>query len=218
MGRINTIVFDLDGTLLNTLDDIADSMNYALEECGYPKREKSEIRKFIGGGASVLVASAVPEGLSASEVDACKNIFLRHYVKNANNKTDLYDGIRPLIHRLAADGYPMGVVSSKGDGPVKELIHSYFGEDMAVAIGERPDIRKKPAPDAVLKAIEILQSETEQAVYVGDSEVDVETAKNAGIPFIIVTWGFRDREDLVKLNPDYIVDTAEELYDVIKKH
>lgn len=119
--------------------------------------------------------------------------------------------MKELVHTLAEAGYRQGVVSSKGDGPVKDLIFGYFGEDIGIAIGQRDDLKKKPAPDSVLKAIEMLGSTVERSIYVGDSEVDVETAKNTGIPCVIVTWGFRDREELEALKPDYIVDTKEQL-------
>lgn len=212
----DTIIFDLDGTLLNTLDDLADSVNYALRTCGYPEREKKEVRKFIGGGASVLVNSAVPEGLSEEEKIRCREIFLAYYLKHSNDKTNLYDGIYSVVTRLAEIGFKMGVVSSKGDVAVKKLILDYFGEKMPVAIGETPGIAKKPAPDSVLKAIELLGSVKEKSIYVGDSEVDVETAKNTGIPCVIVTWGFRDREELKRFQPDYMADTPEELYEILK--
>ena len=211
---IKTVVFDLDGTLLNTLDDLTDSLNYALTEMGHKTYEGAQVRRWIGGGAGPLVAAAM-EGESEERVAKCKEIFLGHYIKNADNKTDLYPGIREMVTALYEKGYNMGVVSSKGDVAVKALINSYFGKEMPVALGEHPDIRKKPAPDAVFRAMEVLGGTKEDTIYVGDSEVDVATAKNAGIPCIIVTWGFRDREELESLNPDYIIDTPEQILEIL---
>lgn len=214
----NTIIFDLDGTLLNTLDDIADSLNVTLEKCGYPTWDKKDIRKMIGGGASLLVSRALPEEVSLEEYEQCKKEFLAHYIKNADNKTDLYEGTRPLVKQLAEEQFKMGVVSNKGDKAVQQLIKAYFEEDMQMALGEREDITRKPAPDALFLAMEMLDAKAEECIYVGDSEVDVEFARNAGIPCIIVTWGFRDREELQKVNPDVIVDTVEELYQEIQNY
>ena len=215
MKKRNAVIFDLDGTLLNTLDDLADSMNYALEQCGYPLRTVKEIRSFIGGGAALIARRSVPEGTSGEDFEACKRIFLEHYKKNSDNKTDLYDGIRPLVWKLAEEGYKLAVHSNKGDMIVKQLTASYFGDSVKTAMGEQPDIPRKPAPDAVYKIMEYLGSTKEEAIYIGDSDVDVMTATNAGIPCISVTWGFRDRNVLEAAHPAAIVDTVEELYQSI---
>ncbi len=215
MRKRNTVIFDMDGTLLNTLDDIADSLNYSLEKCGYPTHTVNDIRKMIGGGASILLQRAVSKELSATDMEELKEVFLGHYFKNANNKTDLYDGIRPLISRLKEEGFQMGIVSNKGDKAVKELNQFYFQDQMSMALGEREDIKRKPAPDALLLAMDMLHVTAEECIYVGDSEVDAQFSINAGVPCIIVTWGFRDREELLCVNPDAIVDTVEELYDQI---
>lgn len=217
MRKRNTIIFDMDGTLLNTLDDIADSINYALGECGYPLRQVCEVRKMVGGGASVLVDRVVPVGTSKEAKAHLKDVFMSHYIKNSNNKTDLYEGIKPLVSKLRSEGYKMGIVSNKGDEAVQDLTRVYFQEDMRMALGERPEITRKPAPDALLLAMQMLQSAPEECIYVGDSEVDAQFAKNAGVPCIIVTWGFRDREELVAANPNSIVDTMKELYEEIHR-
>lgn len=216
ISMIKTVIFDLDGTLLNTLDDLADSMNYALSECGYPKREKEEIRRFIGGGATVLVRSSLPEGVSEEEYEKCLRIFLPYYKENSDKKTGLYPGIKKLVDRLYKENYSMAVVSTKGDAAVKKLISKFLGERISIALGEEKGIRRKPAPDSVLKAMELLGAQKETTVYVGDSEVDVETAKNAGIPCISVTWGFRDKEEIARYNAGAMADTVEELYLQIK--
>ena len=215
MRKRNTIIFDMDGTLLNTLDDIADSLNYSLEQCGYPTHSVNDIRKMIGGGASILLQRGAPKDISKEEMEELKNVFLGHYFKNSNNKTDLYDGIRPLVSKLKEEGFQMGIVSNKGDKAVKELNQFYFQDQMTMALGERPDITRKPAPDALLLAMEMLGVTKEECIYVGDSEVDAQFSINAGVPCIIVTWGFRDREELVCVNPDAIVDSVDELYEQI---
>jgi len=217
MRKRNTIIFDMDGTLLNTLDDIADSLNYSLKKCGYPVHEVNDIRKMIGGGASILLERAAPKNLPGEQMEELKTVFLGHYFKNANNKTDLYDGIRPLVSRLKDEGFQMGIVSNKGDKAVKELSDFYFQDQMVMALGERPDITRKPAPDALLLAMDMLGVTNEECIYIGDSEVDAQFSINAGVPCIIVTWGFRDREELALVNPDAIVDTVDELYEQIHR-
>ena len=217
MRKRNTIIFDMDGTLLNTLDDIADGMNYSLEHFGYPVRTVEEIRKMIGGGASVLIGRAAPKGLSEKELEELKSFFLGYYFKNSNNKTDLYEGIKPLISRLAKEGFQMGIVSNKGDKAVKELSQFYFQDAMKLSLGEREDITRKPAPDALLLAMDLMGVKPEECIYVGDSEVAAQFSINAGVPCIIVTWGFRDREELLSVKPDAIVDTVDELYEEIHR-
>ncbi|MBE5956242.1 MAG: HAD family hydrolase [Lachnospiraceae bacterium] len=215
MRKRNTIIFDMDGTLLNTLDDIADSLNYSLEQCGYPLHEKEAIRKMIGGGATILLERAAPKDLTDVQRAELMQVFIGHYFPNSNNKTDLYDGIRPLVAKLKKDGFQMGIVSNKGDKAVKELTKSYFGDEMEFALGERADVTRKPAPDALYLAMDELGVTAEDCIYIGDSEVDAQFSKNAGIPCIIVTWGFRDRKELKEAEPDVIVDTIEELYNEI---
>ena len=217
MRKRNVIIFDMDGTLLNTLDDIADSLNYSLNECGYPVHEKDAIRKMIGGGATILLQRAAPKNLSDEERAHLMEVFIGHYFKNANNKTDLYDGIRPLVKKLAEEKFRMGIVSNKGDKAVKELTQFYFQDEMEFALGERPDVIRKPAPDALYLAMDELGVTADDCIYIGDSEVDAQFSKNAGIPCIIVTWGFRDREELKDADPDVIVDTMEELYNEIHR-
>ena len=209
------IVFDLDGTLLDTLQDLKDSLNAALKQNDLPERTIEEVRQFVGNGLGNLIARAIPDGRQNPLYHTVLEDMRLIYAQNANRTTCPYDGIPALIDALLARGYRLAVVSNKPDEQVKSLCQLYF-PSIPITVGQRADVRLKPAPDSVLEAIRHLGCSVEDAVYIGDSEVDVETAQNAGIPCIIVTWGFRDREDLVKLNPDYIVDTAEELYDVIK--
>ena len=215
-NRFRTIIFDLDGTLLDTLDDLWASTNYALEQCGYPTRTREEVRRFVGNGVKNLILRAVPEGTSEDASDACLTIFREHYKEHLNDHTGPYAGIMELLQTLRADGCRIGVVSNKFDAAVKLLCAEYFGELIDAAIGESPAAAKKPAPDTVFLALKELNASADTAVYIGDSEVDIQTAANASLPCISVTWGFRSRELLAKLKPDYLCDTASEVLAVIR--
>jgi len=209
--KYKAAVFDLDGTLLNTLDDLADSVNAMLKMYSFPQRTVAEIRSFVGNGARNLIASSLPENSSPSLVDECLSVYIAHYSKNMNNKTRPYDGVPDLLQHLKQAGIKIAVCSNKGDENVKGLCNEYFGSLVDVASGELPGIKKKPAPDSIFDAIEALGADPNEVVYIGDSEVDVLTAKNAGISFIGVSWGFRDRADLIAEGAEVIADTADEL-------
>lgn len=197
MYPYDAAVFDLDGTLLNTLDDLADSTNYALSCCGYPQRSLAEVRRFVGNGVAKLIARAVPDGTDAPHTQHCLDLFRAHYLTNMRNKTAPYPGILDLLDRLNQAGIPVAVVSNKFDDAVKGLCRDYFGQRVAVAIGESATVRKKPAPDSALTALAALGVQPERAVYIGDSDVDIETARAAGMDCLSVTWGFRDEAFLL---------------------
>ncbi len=205
----------MDGTLLNTLEDLTDSVNYALGLYGYQKRSIEEVRRFLGNGVGKLMEIVVPDGLNNPLYKKCLESFKNHYSDNIRNKTMPYKGIMELIQQLKKENYKIAVVSNKFDKAVKELVRDFFGEYIQVAIGEAENISRKPAPDTVFKALEELQSLREKTIYVGDSEVDVKTAKNAGIKCVGVTWGFRDRDVLEKEGADYIIDESMELMEII---
>ena len=207
----HTILFDMDGTLLDTLDDLADSVNAVLREMGYPTRSLDEVRTFVGNGAEMLVRRALGGERSEEEVAAVLKRYQAYYAAHCQIKTKPYPGIVELIARLHAAGKKLAVVSNKPDGAVKTLNRQYFSGLMDAAVGEAPDVRRKPWPDMVDESLRALGEEKDGAVYVGDSEVDVQTAKNAGLPLIAVSWGFRGREALRAAGADTIVDTAEEL-------
>jgi phosphoglycolate phosphatase len=215
MRKNDTIIFDLDGTLLNTLEDLTDSVNDTLARHSYPPRTIAEVKNFIGNGVGRLIELSVPAGTDERECRNCLVEFRRHYAANMMNKTKTYDGIPELLRTLAEENYRIAVVSNKFDAAVKELCGFYFGEYIKAAIGESENVLKKPAPDSVLKALEELGSTAGQAVYVGDSEVDAETAGNAGIPFIGVTWGFRDRAVLEQNGAESIINQPGELLDLL---
>ena len=215
MKKYDTIIFDLDGTLLNTLDDLADSVNYALGMYGFPCREIAEVRSFVGNGVARLMELSIPDGLKNLQYEKCLADFCSYYSENMQNKTGAYEEIMELLKELSKVGYKIAIVSNKFDKAVKELNQVYFGEYIKVAIGESENIRRKPAPDTVFKALEELGSTADKAVYVGDSEVDVQTAKNSGIMCVGVTWGFRGREVLEREGADYIIDRPGELLKII---
>lgn len=215
MKKYDTVIFDLDGTLLNTLDDLTDSVNYALDMHGFPCREIAEVRSFVGNGAARLIELSIPDGLNNLQYEKCLADFRNHYSKNMQNKTGAYNEIIELLEELSKAGYKIAIVSNKFDKAVKGLNQVYFGKYIKVAIGESENIRRKPAPDTVFKALEELGSVADKAIYVGDSEVDVKTAKNSGIVCVGVTWGFRGREVLEREGADYIIDRPGELLRII---
>jgi len=210
------VLFDLDGTLLDTLEDLRDSTNYALSLWGYPERSLGEIRAFVGNGMRNLILRAVPDGLAAERQEQVLEKFREHYLAHCRVKTHPYQGILELLRYLKEHGIAMAIISNKGDAAVKELARYYFADYIDVAIGEREGIRKKPAPDTVHEAMRILGVGREQTVYVGDSDVDRATAENAGLACISVTWGFRGREMLQKLNPEYLADRPEDIISIVE--
>lgn len=217
--KYTTIIFDLDGTVLNTLDDLADSVNYALEKCGWPLCTRDEVCAFVGNGVRKLIERSAPSGTSEEDLIRYQREFIEHYEKNSAIKTRPYDGIPELVQKLRSMGVGLGVVSNKPDIAVKPLCDRYFPGMFDIAVGEREKdgIRKKPCPDAVFEAMKKLGATPEKTLYVGDSDVDVETAGNAGIDCAAVTWGFRSREFLKEHGAVLFADNADELFDIIVK-
>ena len=196
------ILWDLDGTLLDTLEDLADGVNYALTRFGYPERTLEEVRRFVGNGAKKLIDRAVPAGADPTPVFECFQTF---YAAHCQIKTRPYTGVLQELEKLAK--YPMAVVSNKPDVAVKPLCEQYFPG--MYALGERTDCPRKPAPDMVLRAMADIG--VEKCIYVGDSEVDVLTAANAGAPCLSVLWGFRDREEIEANGGRHFCDRVEDL-------
>ena len=213
----NTIIFDLDGTLLNTLEDLTDSVNFALQFFHLPKRTMQEVRSFVGDGVELLMERAVAGALPEEKKKECLATFKRHYSKNMNCKTKPYDGILDLIEVLLEKDCRIAIVSNKFDSAVKELNADYFKGMFPVAIGSSDIIEKKPAPDSVLEALRQLGSRLENALYVGDSDIDVITARNAGLPCVGVTWGFRDERLLRSMGAEYIIHTPEQLLSILNR-
>ena len=211
-NMIKTVIFDLDGTLLNTLLDLKESTNYALRQFGYPERTLEEIRYFVGNGVRKLIERAVPE--NCENVEECLDVFKKHYEKNMYNNTVSYNYIETMLKTLKSEGIKLGVVSNKFDLAVKELCKKYYGGLVDIAIGQGGDVLPKPSPFGVYKAMKELGADKASTIYVGDSEVDVQTAQNANIPCIGVTWGFRGRAYLD--GADYIIDDPCEIINIVR--
>ncbi|MEG0855180.1 MAG: HAD-IA family hydrolase [Terrisporobacter sp.] len=211
----NTLIFDLDGTLLNSLDDLANSVNYALEKLNLPTRSNEDIQSFVGNGIEKLIELSIPEKTSYDKFAKCLFLFKNNYSKNMMVLTKPYDGIIDLLKYLKEKNYKIAIVSNKFQEGVTDLNNHYFSEYIQVAIGKSPDRRKKPYPDAVFTAIDELGVSIENCLYIGDSEVDIQTAKNTNLKSVGVTWGFRDKESLKNLGADYIIDTPEDLLSII---
>lgn len=194
--KYNTVIFDLDGTLLDTLEDLTDSVNYALGCMNYPERTIDEVRKFVGNGIKKLMERAVPEGTSAQNIENALELFKEHYAIHNLDKTKPYDGVVELVSVLKKNNIKTAIVSNKIHSGVLALRDQFF-KDIDVAIGDRPDLRTKPAPDSCNLALKELGSKPEETLYVGDSDVDIATAKNAGLDCLSVLWGFRDKEFLI---------------------
>ena len=211
MKQIDTIIFDLDGTLLDTLEDLTDAVNYALKFCDMPLRTIEEVRCFVGNGVRNLMLRAVPQGEANPRFEEAFYFFKEYYGEHCNDKTRPYDGVMELMKTLKDQGYALGIVSNKIDSAVKELNGRYFADLIEVAIGEREGVQRKPAPDTVLTALQELGKNKENAIYVGDSEVDIATARNVGIPCISVLWGFRDQEFLIAQGADVFAGHPEDV-------
>lgn len=209
MKKKTAVVFDLDGTLLDTLEDLRDAVNYTMRASNYPERSLDEIRRFVGNGAKNLINRVLPEYADEKERGECLKIFYDYYREHAAIKTAPYKGVIELLEFLRDRDIPVAVVSNKPDVAVRSLCQRYFGDLVPCAIGDREGWARKPAPDSVLFTIK--ECGCESAIYVGDSETDVLTAKNADIPCVSVTWGFRDRELLEEHGADHIVTDCEAL-------
>lgn len=208
------VIFDLDGTLLNTLDDLADSTNCALSKFGYPTRTIEEVRQFVGNGVAKLIERAIPDGKNNPNFEKCLSIFKENYAQNMYNKTAPYNGIIEMLSNLKSRGIKIAVVSNKFDLAVKELCKKYFEGfiDFAAGENEAQGIKKKPAPDTVISVLNEFNFAPEDAVYVGDSDVDIMTAKNSKMPCISVTWGFRDKKFLLENGATILINAPSEIY------
>ena len=194
-----TYIFDLDGTLLDTLGDLAASVNYALRTHGMPEHSIDDVRRFVGNGVRKLMERAVPDGADNPRFDETFATFRQYYMAHSLDTTRPYEGIPETLATLKARGCHLAVVSNKMMAATQALCHHFFPDTIEVAIGEdeAAGIRRKPAPDTVFAALKTLGVGKEDAAYVGDSDVDIQTARNAGLPCISVLWGFRDRDFLI---------------------
>lgn len=212
--RYQTYIFDLDGTLLDTLADLAASVNYALRTHGMPEHSIDDIRRFVGNGVRLLMERAVPGGADNPSFDEAFATFRQHYMLHSLDTTRPYDGIPETLEALKAAGCHLAVVSNKFMTATQDLIRHFFPDTIEVAIGdhEAEGIRKKPAPDTVNEAFRQLGVGKENAVYVGDSDVDIQTARNSGLPCISVLWGFRDRDFLLHHGATTLISCPKELF------
>ena len=195
---MDNFIFDLDGTLLNTINDLAASTNYALRSAGMPEHSVDDVRRFVGNGVKKLMERAIPDGLNNPDFDETYATFRKHYLKHSLDTTKPYDGIPEVLAELKRRGKKLAIVSNKFYAATQELARHFFPDTIEVAIGERENIRKKPAPDTVNEALAQMNVGKERAVYIGDSDVDIMTANNCGMPCISVLWGFRDYDFLVE--------------------
>ncbi|NLX93034.1 MAG: HAD-IA family hydrolase [Clostridiales bacterium] len=217
MNRFDTVLFDLDGTLLDTLADLADSVNYALQRYDFPTIGVDDTRRFVGNGYAKLIERAIPDGTRNPHFSRCLEEFGNHYNSNMMTHTKPYPGILELLAELKTRNCRMAVVSNKNDSAVKALVKHFFGTYIQTAIGESAEVARKPDPASVYKALEELGADRSSAVYVGDSDVDIFTAQNAGLPCICVGWGFRDKELLEQNGAENIIDQPMELLALLEE-
>ena len=210
---LQAFIFDLDGTLLDTLGDLAASVNYALKACDMPQHSIDDVRRFVGNGVRLLMERAVPDGAANPRFEEAFSTFRQHYLEHSLDTTCPYDGIMEMLQALRQRGYRTAVVSNKFYAATQELCQHFFADSIEVAIGEHEaeGIRKKPAPDTVNEALRQLGVSREHAVYVGDSDVDIATAAASGMPCISVLWGFRDREFLLAHGATQFISHPSEL-------
>lgn len=213
---MKAIIFDLDGTLTDTLADLHASTNHALRTFGMPERSLDEVRQFVGNGVRNLMRRAVVDGDDNPQFEECFSEFKRYYVMHCQDNTCLYPGINDLLQALKQRGIQMAVVSNKLQAGVDELHKRWFAQYIDVAIGEHDGVERKPAPDMLLEAMQRLGVNNDECMYVGDSDVDILTARNAGVPCISVLWGFRDKEFLIEHGAETLCEHPMHIIDIIE--
>lgn len=213
--KYKAVIFDMDGTILNTLEDLKNATNYSLRQFGMPERSLEEVRMFVGNGIRKLVERAVPAGTSEEKIAQILDVFLEYYEIHSADNTSPYPGILELVEKLKKSGIKTAVSTNKADVPAQELGREYFNGIFDLIVGQQDGLKVKPAPDSVNKILSILDIQKKDAIYIGDSDVDVQTAKNSGLDFIGVSWGFRGREFLEKNGAKNIVDNANEILNLV---
>lgn len=214
--KYTTIVFDCDGTLLDTLTDLRNAVNYVLRAHNLPERSVSEVKAALGNGVAHLMRQSMTDSISEAEFNTYLDEFKAYYGEHLQDYTAPYPGMLDVLDTLRAKGYKLAIVSNKIQEGITPLNKEYFGDRLPVAIGERPGLQRKPAPDMVLQALKELGSTQDESIYIGDSEVDVATAKNSGLLCIGVTWGFRDEQLHKDLGVKYIARKAEDIVTIIE--
>ena len=209
------VIFDLDGTLLNTLGDLRAATNHALEVRGLPPHSMEEIRQFIGNGIRLLICRAMPEGTPEAEIDAALDDFKAYYAAHIHDRTVPYDGIPQLLTALRKRGIKVAVLSNKIDSASQQLIEYFFPGKTDVVFGEHVGVPRKPDPTSCRMVMQQLGVQPEQVLYVGDSGTDMQTAKNAGLYAVGVTWGFRSKEVLLEYGADILVHRPEQILQIL---
>lgn len=209
--KYKAVIWDLDGTLLDTLEDLKNSVNFGLDKFNMPNITLEMTRRFVGNGVGRLIQLAVPEGTDKETEAKVLEVFKAHYEEHSLDATKPYDGVVDVLKALKSAGYKMAIVSNKIENAVGELAEKFFPGLIDVAIGETPDVPKKPAPDMIFKALDKLGLAKEEAIFIGDSDVDVATGINSGLDMLTVLWGFRDEDELVKAGAKEFVRKPEEI-------
>lgn len=217
MKTYDTVIFDLDGTLLYTLEDLTISVNHALTGVTDVRRSLEEVRTFVGNGVRRLMIRSLPGGEENPRFEEAFAEFCRHYTEHCRDHTRPYPGVKETVLELSRSGKKLGIVSNKPDREVKEMNEVYFGGLFGAALGERRNVRRKPAPDSLIEAMRELGSDAEHTLYVGDSEVDILTAANAGVDCLSVTWGFRTQEHLRQAGASRFIHAPGELLGVLSQ-
>ena len=211
MKKYQIVLFDMDGTILDTLRDLADSVNWALRECGLPGRSYAEIRRFLGNGIFNLIRRSVPEGTPQELEDEVRTVYKRRYEEHCSDTTRPFDGIPEVMAELRRRGYRLACVSNKPDDDVARLAERHFAGLLDAWSGPLPGMPIKPAPDLCDRILAMEGLTRKDAVYVGDTEVDIETARSAGMDCIVCAWGFRDEDFLKEFGAEIIIHSPEEL-------
>ena len=215
--KYDLIIFDMDGTILNTLEDLKNSLNYVLQQAGYQTRTLEEVRTFVGNGIRKTIERALPSDIEEEKVDELFSLFMDYYAIHNTDNTKPYNGVIELLKELKHLGYKTAVVSNKQNSAVKSLCKKFFTGLFDVEIGEKVNIAKKPEPDEVNEVLKILNIDRTKSIYIGDSEVDIQTAQNSKMKSIIVDWGFRDRKFLYEHGAEVIVSNPSEILYIINK-
>ncbi len=215
MGKYTTVLFDMDGTLLDTIMDLTGSVNATLHHFGYMERSEDEVKKFVGNGVMKLLERAFGRGVKNVDLAEVYEYFTGHYQKNCRNKTSTYPGIIAMLDQLREAGITMGIVSNKNKQAVIELAGLLLPGYMTAVVGASEDLPKKPSPELVNEALSQLKKSKEETILIGDSDVDYQTAKNAGLDCILVSWGFKDKSFLESLHSAYLIDSPKEIVNIV---
>lgn len=212
---IQTVIFDLDGTLLYSLEDLKDSVNFVMKKHGFREYTIDEVREAIGNGVRLLMERILPKDIDKNSFEECLSEFKENYSKNMYNKTKPYDGILDMLKALREEGYKIAVLSNKFDSAVKELSKKYFGELVDLAVGQKEGVKEKPSPLGIQEIAKELDTDVETCIMVGDSEVDIQTANNAGIDCISVTWGYKNIDFLYDNGATKLVYAPEDILELL---